>query len=137
MSYVKGHRVLGGGGGGGGEGKWGGKREEGEEALKDTEIIHILKGEVEFDKEGVVQCCQDFLLSAHILHLLLFYDVPLVQDLHYRSHDQHMIITWQTHIHTRAWATHVTVKSCYTHEPTTHTQMSKTQNICRNPRCVG
>ena len=52
--------------------------------MKDTEIVGVLEGEVQLDKEGVVNGGQHLLLSAHVLHFLLFDDVSLVQDLHYR-----------------------------------------------------
>ena len=51
----------------------------------DTEVVLVLKGEVEPDKEGVVQSSEHLLLSAHILHFLLTDDVTLVQDLYWRE----------------------------------------------------
>ena len=52
------------------------------EGREDTKMLRILESEVEPDKEGVVEASEDFLLSAHVLHLLLTNNVSLVQNFH-------------------------------------------------------
>lgn len=60
--------------------------------IRDTELLLILEGEVEFDEERVIQVGHHIPLSLHVLRLVLLHDVALLQDLN---------CTQKEHYHTR------------------------------------
>ena len=53
--------------------------------MRDTEVVSVLKREVEFHDEGVVQERENLLFSTDVLNFLLPDDVSLVQYLHCRE----------------------------------------------------
>lgn len=48
--------------------------------MKDTELLFILKSEIQFDEEGMIETRHYVPLPLHILGLVLFHDVAFFQD---------------------------------------------------------